>query len=171
MITNLPKTERIKLQPLTKDDMFLYIEENNRLTDKLQLNPGKRIISKGLLNSFRDPIMKYIDENPDHILFAVIWLVIDIQLKRITGHFHFKGKPDENGMTEIGYRIYDEFQNNGYATEALKKISDWAFTEESVKIINAYTNVKNHPSQKVLKKCGFKQYRNIDGEIEWRKMK
>ncbi len=68
-------------------------------------------------------------------------------------------------------KIYDEFQNNGYATEALKKISDWAFTEESVKIINAYTNVKNHPSQKVLKKCGFKQYRNIDGEIEWRKMK
>ncbi|MBN8586363.1 MAG: GNAT family N-acetyltransferase [Ignavibacteria bacterium] len=171
MNNDIPFSSRIKLLPLSRDEMFLYIKDDNELTDKLSLNPGKRVISRGLLNSFKDPILKYIDENPDYVLFAVIWLVIDSRLNRITGHFHFKGNPDKDGMTEIGYRIYDEFQNNGYATEALGLIIQWAFSDENVKIINAFTEINNFASQKVLEKCGFKIYNKSESEIEWRKMK
>ena len=167
----IPESKRIRLLPLNRDEMLLYIKDTDELTEKLLLNPGKRIISAGLLKSFHDPILKYLDDKPKDTLYAVFWLVIDINMKRITGHIHFKGKPDENGMTEIGYRIYDEFQNNGYASEALGLICTWAFSEGNITIINAFTDVDNIASQRVLKKCGFTLYNSTENEFEWRKKK
>lgn len=164
----MKEDEILKLYPLSLEEYTLYIKHDNLLTDKLSLNQGNRVISPALLKAFDTEIQPYIQSHPESILFATVWIIIIKKLNCIAGHIHFKGKPDNNGLIEVGYRIYDEFQNNGYATRALKLITNWAFCNAGVSSINAYTDTGNIASQKVLAKCGFKFYDSLDKEIEWR---
>jgi RimJ/RimL family protein N-acetyltransferase len=72
------------------------------------------------------------------------------------GNGGFKGKPDRNGTIETGYSVIENFQLNGYATEAVKELIRWAFGHSNVKKIIAQTFPNLVPSIKVLEKCGFK---------------
>lgn len=57
---------------------------------------------------------------------------------------------------EIGYAYKKEFWGEGYATEILKAVSDWVFTNyPQVKRVIAATETQHFISQKVLKKAGF----------------
>ena len=49
----------------------------------------------------------------------------------------------------------EQYQEHGYATEAVKAISHWAFQEPKVTAIEAEIDSKNIASKKVLEKCGF----------------
>lgn len=161
------ESKRLLVRPLSIDEIFLYIESNNTLTDILGLLPGKRDISDGLVKSFQDHILGYLTSNPESVLFATIWIVINKKLNRITGHIHFKGKPDETGMIEIGYRTYEEFKGNGYTTEAANLMINWAFSNNEIKMINAFTKNENTASQKILIKCRFEILKRNKDEIEW----
>lgn len=82
-----------------------------------------------------------------------IWM---IELKDGThiGEFCFKGITDE-GLTEIGYGITEDYQGHGYATEAVSALADWALGQPCVRCLVAETNESNIASQKVLDKAGF----------------
>jgi RimJ/RimL family protein N-acetyltransferase len=53
------------------------------------------------------------------------------------------------------YGILDEFQGQGYATEAVKLALKWAFDHPGVAAVEAESDPDNAASQRVLKKCGF----------------
>lgn len=60
---------------------------------------------------------------------------------------------------EIGYEIGEKYQNNGYATEAIKAAVDWGFARlcelgAELKIVGK-PEPANIPSCKVLEKAGF----------------
>ncbi len=82
-----------------------------------------------------------------------IWM---IELKDGThiGELCFKGVSEE-GTTEIGYGIAENYQGCGYATEALAALVDWAFHQPEIKCVLAETEEANIASQKVLSKAGF----------------
>ena len=92
-------------------------------------------------------------ENPEQWEWYAIWM---IELKDGThiGELCFKGL-DSDGIVEIGYGILKKYQGKGYATEAVKAISKWAFQEPKVTAIKAETDDKNIASKRVLEKCGF----------------
>ena len=70
------------------------------------------------------------------------------------GELFFKGI-SADGIAEIGYGISEEYQNNGYATEAVKSVLEWAFSHPEVVAIEAETDPDNAASKRVLEKCGF----------------
>ena len=70
------------------------------------------------------------------------------------GDLSFKGL-NEDGSVEIGYGISDEFQGQGYATEAVKAAVNWALKQAGVLRVEAETEPDNKASQRVLAKCGF----------------
>mgnify|MGYP003317990424 CR=1 FL=1 len=51
--------------------------------------------------------------------------------------------------------VSKEYQGQGYATEAVKAVTEWALQKNNVTAIEAETDVNNIISQKVLAKCGF----------------
>jgi [ribosomal protein S5]-alanine N-acetyltransferase len=66
----------------------------------------------------------------------------------------FKGPP-QDGTVEIGYSVLPRFQGHGYATEMVRALIDWAFTQSGVLRIVAETTEENTPSMRLLRKLGF----------------
>lgn len=91
--------------------------------------------------------------HPGQWEWYAIWM---IELKDGThiGELCFKGI-DEDGSAEIGYGISSDYEGNGYATEAVTAVADWALSQSHVNCITAETDEDNIASQKVLKKSGF----------------
>ena len=92
-------------------------------------------------------------EHPGQWEWHAIWM---IELKDGThiGELCFKGL-DSGGVAEIGYGVAEEYQGQGYATEAVKAASAWAFQNPAVTALEAETDAANTASKRVLEKCGF----------------
>lgn len=73
----------------------------------------------------------------------------------LVGGGGFKGRPSPEGIIEIGYSVAPEFQNQGYATEGVGGLIEWAFGQTSVKSIIAEVFPGNLPSLRVLEKNDF----------------
>jgi RimJ/RimL family protein N-acetyltransferase len=82
----------------------------------------------------------------------------------------FKGPPVD-GMVEIAYAIEPEHQGKGYATDAARQITAFAFASGQVRIVRAHTLPDGIASQHVLLKAGFKKIGEVvdpeDGLV-WR---
>ena len=66
--------------------------------------------------------------------------------------------PNENGEVEIGYGLGKAYRRNGYMTEAIKAMCEWALKQTGVSAVIAQTDFDGFASQKVLERCGFKKY-------------
>jgi ribosomal-protein-alanine N-acetyltransferase len=67
----------------------------------------------------------------------------------------FKGWPDESGSVEVGYSILGDYQRRGYASEAVQRLTGWAFTHHNVNEVCAETLPHLTQSIRVLEKNGF----------------
>lgn len=131
------ETKRLRIYAASKEEMEQFIE--SQTIDVLKLAYSEML--NGCLN------------NPDQWEWYAIWMIESKDGTHI-GELCFKGL-DQNGIAEIGYGINDKYQNNGYATEAVKAVLEWAFTNPNVTAIEAETEPENTASKRVLEKCGF----------------
>ena len=131
------ETQNLKIYAASQDEMERFIEA--------QTNDVLKTAYTEMLNECI--------ENPEQWEWYAIWM---IELKDGThiGELCFKGL-DSNGIAEIGYGITEKYQGHGYATEAVKAISNWAFQEPKLISIEAETDEKNIASKRVLENCGF----------------
>jgi RimJ/RimL family protein N-acetyltransferase len=83
-----------------------------------------------------------------------LWFCVLRQPRELVGNAGFKGSP-KDGFVEIGYSMLDAHQRNGYCTEAVRALLDWAFQHRSVETVVAHTLPGLIPSIRVMEKCGF----------------
>ncbi|GGN26753.1 GNAT family N-acetyltransferase [Streptomyces fuscichromogenes] len=74
---------------------------------------------------------------------------------RAVGGMGFHSAPDEEGRVEIGYDLAEAARGNGYATEALRALADWALARDDVRSLFATVEAANTPSQAVVTRAGF----------------
>ncbi|MFD5075539.1 GNAT family N-acetyltransferase [Streptomyces sp. NPDC058371] len=74
---------------------------------------------------------------------------------RAVGAIGFHGVPDGESRAEVGYDLVEAARGNGYATEALRALSEWALARDDVKLLFAAVERSNVPSQKVVSRAGF----------------
>ena len=100
--------------------------------------------------------------HPNQWEWHAIWM---IELKNGThiGELCFKGI-NEYGSTEIGYGISDNYQGNGYATEAVTAVTSWALKQNVINCVTAEVDRENIASVRVLEKSGFKPTGKIGRE-------
>ncbi|WP_323589786.1 GNAT family N-acetyltransferase [Aliarcobacter butzleri] len=58
---------------------------------------------------------------------------------------------------EIGYTFNPKYSNNGYATEALKAIVEYLFTQKGIHRIQANMDARNLSSAKLCEKIGMRK--------------
>ena len=85
------------------------------------------------------------------------WLATtpDADPRTLVGSGGFLRLPDEAGTVEIGYGTLDEFQSQGYATESVRALTEWAFQQPGIARVTAEAEPKNRASVRVLEKCKF----------------
>jgi len=59
--------------------------------------------------------------------------------------------------SEIGYEIHKQYQNQGYMSEAIKKVINYGFQEMNLNRIEALIDPMNENSIRIVTKNGFKQ--------------
>ncbi|MFD2574655.1 GNAT family N-acetyltransferase [Spirosoma soli] len=84
-----------------------------------------------------------------------LYLFIHREQRALVGIGGYKGKPDEQGVVEIGYEIYEPYRNQGLATEAAQGLIRWAFEHPEVTLVKAHTLAEENASVKVLRHCGM----------------
>ena len=131
------ETKNLKIYAASQDEMEKFIESQ----------------TNDILKTAYTEMLNGCIENSEQWEWYAIWM---IELKDGThiGEMCFKGI-DSYGVVEIGYGIMEQYQEHGYATEAVKAISNWAFQEPKIFSIEAEIDSKNIASKKVLEKCGF----------------
>ena len=67
----------------------------------------------------------------------------------------FKGRPDISGSVEIGYSVLRQFQDQGFATEAVARLLVWAFSHQNVREVTAETLPYLRRSIRVMEKNGL----------------
>ena len=108
--------------------------------------------------------MRKVDEF-QHVWFTY-WLIIVREENISAGMLGFKGYPDAEGSTEIGYGIDPAYQNKGYMSEAVQALIGWAFAHPFCKTITA-TEVENPASKRLLEKLGAVQVDDNDKSTSW----
>ena len=59
------------------------------------------------------------------------------------------------GYVELEYAIAADYRNRGFATEAVKRMVDYGFSELGLAVIAAWVRSHNAESTRVLEKCAF----------------
>jgi RimJ/RimL family protein N-acetyltransferase len=88
------------------------------------------------------------------------WLQLAVCLKvdgRMIGDIGLHFLAEEDAQVELGYTISPEFQHKGYATETVRAIVSYLFSELGKHRITASVDPLNAPSAAVLKLVGFRQ--------------
>ena len=103
------------------------------------------------------------------------WLVRGIVLpetRELIGHVGFHGPPGINSLkapdaVEVGYTIFREHRRQGYATEAVVGLLDWARAEGIHRFV-ASVGPGNEPSLAIVRRLGFvevgRHWDDEDGE-------
>ncbi len=68
--------------------------------------------------------------------------------------------------TEIGYAIGKAYWGRGYASEAAQAVIDYAFRTLHIPRIVTPADADNAPSQRLLKRLGFRMQRNVHSEYQ-----
>lgn len=71
------------------------------------------------------------------------------------GGVDFHGRPDEDGCVTIGYGLVPSVHGNGYASEALRALLDFA-RAQGVSSVAGDTDVGNIASQRVMTAAGMR---------------
>jgi RimJ/RimL family protein N-acetyltransferase len=82
----------------------------------------------------------------------------------VIGDAGFMGPPDATGAVSVGCAIIDDARGQGYATEALSALIEWAREQPGLTCILADTTRANVASQRLLERVGMHPV-GQDGEL------
>jgi [ribosomal protein S5]-alanine N-acetyltransferase len=160
------ETHRLIIVPLTPAHLNLYLQADGRLEAELGLPYTPRTVPQALVEAMQETILPLVADPTKNYVYATLWTIISKAATQMVADLCFKGEPNADGEIEVGYGTYEQFQGQGYMTEALQAVANWAFTQPKVKAITAETDESNIASHRTLEKNGFTRYA-MRGEMIW----
>ena len=116
------------------------------------------LIAQQTIPELKDAYQQMLDgciAHPDKREWYAVWNIeLNDESKAAVGNLSFKGL-EEDGILEIGYGTNSEYEGQGYMTEAVSAVVEWASAQDGVKLIEAETEEDNFASKRVLQKSGF----------------
>jgi ribosomal-protein-alanine N-acetyltransferase len=160
------ETPRLQLIPLMLGQLELALNDLPALGREMGVSLPPDLLDKNVIRALGMKIQKMqAADLADHPWYTY-WLIVIRADKAGAGFIGFKGYPDDDGRTEIGYGIHPACQNKGYMTEAIRALVDWAFSHPTCRGITA-TTVINPASSRVLEKLGAQLLERRENETDW----
>lgn len=144
-------TPRLQILPCTLQYFEALLQGEDALADLLDIEIPL------LWTEFPEIILVAYDKlrNDPSVLGWFLYLVIHQEEKRLIGAGGFKGRPDADGMVEIGYEINTAYREQGFGTELTQALIRFAFGHSYVHRVIAHTEEEYTASVKVLQKSGM----------------
>jgi [ribosomal protein S5]-alanine N-acetyltransferase len=161
------ETQRLLLFPLTHEQLLQYIVNDATLEAALGLKPSQRSISGDLKEAMETTILPNVADLNKNYLFNSLWTIVLKSEQEMVGDLCFFGEPNDLSELELGYGTYPTHCGQGYMTEAVKAIIDWAFLQKNVKKVLADTEKNNVASYRVLEKNGFVKFEETQTLFRW----
>lgn len=89
------------------------------------------------------------------IKYQESWAIVLKENGKVIGSIALFDINRHDRYKEIEYVISEDYQNKGYATEAVKSVLKYAFTELDLLIVAVCYYQSNEKSKRVIEKCGF----------------
>jgi len=163
------RTERLRLVPLTLEQLRCYVEAPEALELQLGFPVSREIVTEPLRRAIETKISLMERADPAEHQWYTYWLIIVKGREYGAGLAGFKSFPDSQGETEIGYGIDAAYRDRGYTTEAVKKLIEWGFRDARCRAITAQTRASGTgASHRVLEKVGMRVYDESEEALDWR---
>ena len=95
---------------------------------------------------------------------------VEPEARMLVGFGGFKGPPSSDAVVEVGYAIAPAFRGKGLATDAVIQMVQRAFSDTTVRAVDAHTLGHANPSTRVLEKSGFQkiaEFNDPDDGLIW----
>lgn len=152
LFSKMPKleTERLELRAINKNDVNDIFEySSNAKTSQFLL--WERHKSIEYTKIFVDIVLDKYNLGEYHD-WAIVWK----KTKKMIGTCGFTRLDAENSVAEIGYVLNPQYWGHGIATEAARRIVDFAFNVLGVNRVEARFLFGHEASLNVMKKLGMK---------------
>lgn len=151
-------TKRLTLIPLLLTQLQTGLRSVPCLSDEIhvQLVPD---LFEGVVQRAVSMKLDKMSSQPENVHdWYTYWLIVITRENLGVGLAGFKGFPDPQGQVEIGYGIDQAHRRQGYMSEAVDALVQWAFSHsECMKITAPGVLKENIGSQRVLVHAGFEQ--------------
>jgi len=146
----LIKTNRLNLRLLEQRDiMYLHpLESDPEVKEFFPDGARDRAKTEDMINRF---ISNYTENG------LPCFLLFDLESDEFIGRAGFG--LTESGEIEVGYVLHKKFWGQGYASEAVTALLEYARENIDVDYIIAYAVTENIGSTRVMEKCGMKYYK------------
>ncbi len=144
-------TDRLWLKNIDYDDVqFMYEQFSNDFVNKylFDMEPLKSIEEAQGIVQF------YLESKPQ---LQHRWILVRKEDGQKIGTCGFHCWNKEEGVIEIGYDLLETYAKQGYMSETMKKIIEFAQNELEIKRIDANIYVENQASMALAKKFGFRK--------------
>ncbi len=155
------ETDRLTLHALDARQLALWIKDMKSLERELYCTYE----AEPMEGFFRDIVSGQLaatEADAENYVWHSFWLLIRKSDGTVVGSADFKDVPDDRGEVEIGYGLGARFEHNGYMTEAVRAMCEWALTRDGVYHVIAETDLDGYASQRILARCGFTEYSRED---------
>ena len=160
----LLETPRLLIVPLSPRQLRLWTEDLPALEAELQCSYRAEPMEGVFLEIVRSQA-DITDRDPENYLWHSFFFLIRKSDRTVIGSADFKDLPDGRGQAEIGYGLGRDYEGQGYMTEAVEALCLWAESQKGLSHVIAETDLEGLASQRVLRRCGFKEYSR--GETLW----
>ena len=161
------KTQRLELIPLLPYQLRAWVEDRNALERELDCTYQAEPLEGVFLEIVKGQLA-ITEQRPEEYLWHSFWFLVRQSDRVVVGSADFKDVPDARQEVEIGYGLGKAFEHQGYMTEAVQAMCDWALAQENVAHILAETERDGWASQRILQRCGFREDKR--GETIWWKL-
>jgi RimJ/RimL family protein N-acetyltransferase len=165
-------TQRLRLLVLNLEQLKEYLIHPDRLEEELGFPISRAVLTQPVRRAIGIKIDKMARaDEMDHAWYTY-WLIIVADEPYGVGTLGFKGHPDKEGAVEIGYGIDPAWQGQGYITETVRAMINWAFAHSLCRSVFAAGVLKSNPaSSRVLEKVGMHIYEETAETLSWRIVK
>ncbi len=84
----------------------------------------------------------------------------------MVGYINFHGGPRPDRSNELGYTVFEANRRQGYASEAVEALIEWAREEHGVGRIVLAISPTNEPSLALARKLGFIEFGSQEDEVD-----
>jgi len=150
------ETERLYLRPLkTEDANEIFILRSHESVNEFIKRPRAKTIDDALQH------IEKINNNIENDE-SILWAISMKNDPKLIGTICLWNIVKEKDHAEIGYELLPQFNGKGLMQEAFVKVIEYGFEKLQLKTIEAWLNVNNLRSIKILEKNNFK--RDLEAE-------